>query len=150
MSSDSSDTQSESGESSNGKRRRQPIPNKAKRQLVESATNFDEKLMMEKAMAIMDQKPDELEVLGQFVASELRQMPNYIRNIAKTEIMKLLMHYGPNNMVSTYVPHSTSHSSYQNNQTSTSNGYQTSENIGTHIYNAYSSTQNDENSYVQL
>lgn len=55
----------------------------------------DENDLFEKALAAMNQNSDVLDIFGQYVASELRQISNpSLRQVAKTEIIKVLMSYG--------------------------------------------------------
>lgn len=50
--------------------------------------------IINRAMSIIEQPNDELDVFGQFIASEMRQLPNTsLRKIVKAEIMKILIHY---------------------------------------------------------
>lgn len=52
-------------------------------------------ILMEQAIACMNQKTDEYDIFGQFVASELRQIFNLVkRNEVKRSIMKILITQG--------------------------------------------------------
>lgn len=45
-------------------------------------------------MSVIEQPSDELDLFGQFIASEMRQLPNTsLRKVVKAEIMKILIHY---------------------------------------------------------
>ncbi|XP_031637850.1 uncharacterized protein LOC116350247 [Contarinia nasturtii] len=94
VSTDSSDTQSEYGErSSNQKITHSQTTNQrtAKRKYYEDKEN----LLMERAIAVMDQRSDEWDIFGQFVASELRQIFDPIKkNTVKRLIMNTLMSQG--------------------------------------------------------
>lgn len=50
---------------------------------------------MEKALAIMDQRSDDLDIFGQLIAAELRRMSDPItRNLVKKEVMTIVMNVG--------------------------------------------------------
>lgn len=50
--------------------------------------------MLDRAISIIEQPNDELDIFGQFVVSEMRQLPNEsLRRVVKSEIMKTLIHY---------------------------------------------------------
>lgn len=91
--SESSDTQSEYGETSdsNNKRHRFPVLNskKAKRRNLEETTDD---ALMNKALAVINQPNDDLDIFGQFVASEMRQISDLSsRKLVKNEIMRALL-----------------------------------------------------------
>lgn len=94
MSSDS-DVQSETGEIENGKKRRQqPMQSKSKKRAIGTTSTQNDDLMLEKALAIMEKQSDEFDIFGQFIASEMRQLPSSSYRIVKSEIMKIVMQYG--------------------------------------------------------
>lgn len=56
--------------------------------------NNDEDVLMQTALAVMNKQPDDLEIFGQFVASEMKQITNTsIRQVVKTQIMKVLLRF---------------------------------------------------------
>lgn len=69
------------------KRRIQPLPKKAKERKHEENCEMN---LMGKALAVMNQRADDWDLFGQFVASELRQITDSLtRNSLKKEIMKI-------------------------------------------------------------
>lgn len=52
---------------------------------------------MERALAVMDQRSDEWDIFGQFIASELRQIYDLVeRNTVKRSIMHVILSHGMN------------------------------------------------------
>lgn len=98
LSSDSSDSHSECAAPSKSnamKKRRVEHSNKRKR----DNSSSDEDILMERALAIMNETNDELDVFGQFVASEMRQISDLsARNFVKRKIMAILMNSGHDGM----------------------------------------------------
>lgn len=92
-----SDTQSEYSESSstNKRHRSQTVGlKKAKRRNIDTTDD----IVLEKALAVINQPNDEFDILGQFIASEMRQMSDLsIRNLVKSEIMQVLLKYNTHN-----------------------------------------------------
>lgn len=63
--------------------------------MKKKSSEVDENLLMERALTVMDQRSDEWDVFGQFVACELRQIFDCIqRNAVKRSIMKVLLTCG--------------------------------------------------------
>lgn len=85
---------SDSSEGSSRSEKSQAKPStqrKGKRKAFQVAES-DENDLFEKAVAVMNEKSDEFDVLGQYVASELRQMVDpSIRQIAKKQILQVLV-----------------------------------------------------------
>lgn len=98
LTSDSSDTQSEySGPSSSSSNKRPRLPTagskKAPKKRNTESTTDD--ILLEKALAIMNEPNDEFEIFGRFVASEMRQIRDIsTRNFVKSEILKTLLNCG--------------------------------------------------------
>lgn len=95
-STDSSDTQSYKSEASTSKRQCLPVEPKgnSKKKRPNTLENVDT-ILMEQAIACMNQKPDEYDIFGQFVASELRQIFDLVkRNEVKRSIMTILITQG--------------------------------------------------------
>lgn len=93
LSSDSSDSHSEcAAPSKSNAMKKRRVENLNKRKRENSSSSSDEDILMEKALAIMNEKHDELDVFGQFVASEMRQISDLsARNFVKRKIMAILM-----------------------------------------------------------
>lgn len=54
--------------------------------------NYD--ALINRAMNVIEQPNDDLDLFGQFIASEMRQLPNEsLCRVVKSEIMKTLIHY---------------------------------------------------------
>lgn len=78
------------GNPSTSKRPRSPQP--IRKVVKKKCSEDDENMLMEKALTMLDQRSDEWDIFGQFVASELRQIFNCIeRNNVKRSIMKVLL-----------------------------------------------------------
>lgn len=87
LSAASSDINSTDSETHSSKKRR--IQKKTRSVAVEDNT---EQQIMQKALAIMDQRNDDLDIFGQLIAAELRRMSDPIaRNLIKKEMMIILM-----------------------------------------------------------
>lgn len=85
-----SDAQSEISCSKRKKTFQNKIANPAKKKPNDD--HYD--ALINKAMSMIEQTTDELDLFGQFVASEMRQLPNdSIRRVVKSDIMKTLIHY---------------------------------------------------------
>ncbi|XP_031637792.1 uncharacterized protein LOC116350192 [Contarinia nasturtii] len=101
LSSDSSDTndnQYDVPSCSNNKRR---IEHSSKRKKSNSQSS-DENVLMQKALEVMSHTNDELDVFGQFIASEMRQISDLSkRNSVKREIMAILMNSGNDMLITT-------------------------------------------------
>lgn len=78
------------------------LPTNTKRRLVPSqrlakktAHNHDvEDELIQKALAVIEKPSDELDIFGQFIASEMRQLPNIsVQRAVKSEIMKILINF---------------------------------------------------------
>lgn len=97
MSSDSSDTQSEAIPNIRNQRADRLTQKKGKRRAVDISSSDDVDLL-EQAVAVMNQKNDEFDIFGQYVASELRQIsaPS-IQRIVKNQILQIILNAG--NMV---------------------------------------------------
>lgn len=71
--------------------RKRPI-SKSSTQKTVKKSRIDEDILMERALDLMNQRTDELDILGQLVASELRQIHDTIeRNFVKKSILDVLM-----------------------------------------------------------
>lgn len=93
LSTDSSDTQSEYGETSSNQTKKRSTSTMQRN--AKKCYEDQERILMERAISVMDQKSDEYDIFGQFVASELRQIFDQIkRNNLKRLIMNTLMSYG--------------------------------------------------------
>lgn len=99
ISSDSSDSNVEVAQSSSSqlstihKKKRGDHSNKRKR--ANSDPSSDEDVLIEKALACMEQKSDELDLFGQYIASELRRISDpSIRSVMKLKITAVLMGFG--------------------------------------------------------
>lgn len=91
--SESSDTQSEYGETSDSNNKRHRLPalssKQAKKKNLEETTDD---ALLNKALAVINQPNDDLDIFGQFVASEIRQMSDLsARKLVKNEIMRALL-----------------------------------------------------------
>lgn len=96
ISSDSSDSNVEVAQSSSSqlstihKKKRGDHSNKRKRAISDQSS--DEDVLIEKALACMEQKSDELDLFGQYIASELRRISDSsTRNVMKLKITAVLM-----------------------------------------------------------
>lgn len=67
----------------------------AKKKAIENDSNEEKyDTLINRALSVIEQPNDELDVFGQFIASEMRQLPNAsLRRVVKSEIMKILIHY---------------------------------------------------------
>lgn len=67
----------------------------AKKKAIENDSNEEKyDTLINRALSGIKQPNDELDVFGQFIASEMRQLPNTsLRRVVKSEIMKILIHY---------------------------------------------------------
>lgn len=94
LSSDTSDANSESNDSVNPKKKRKVQPPHQKTKKKTDDENSESELM-ERALTIMEQRNDEWDVFGQFIASELRQITDSLtRNSMKRKIMMILCNGG--------------------------------------------------------
>lgn len=88
----SSDTSSENDESVRKRRIQPSMQNTSKKQATASDNRLKENQLMEQALAVMGRKPDELEVFGEYIVSEMRQISDLgIRRALKSEIMKTVL-----------------------------------------------------------
>lgn len=91
ISSDSDANSVHSVATSNGSRQRNEKPRRGKRRAAEALESEENDLMVQ-ALAVMSQKNDEFDIFGQYVASELRQIPDpSIRQVVKREIIQALL-----------------------------------------------------------
>lgn len=96
------DISSEQGPSS-GRNKRHVVPsNSSKKAKKRQADDTNDDMLLEKALAAINQPNDELDVFGQFVSSEMRQISDLtIRNLIKSEIMKVFIQYSTSTVVLT-------------------------------------------------
>lgn len=91
---DSSDTHSEyeGTANNNNKRPFQQVTQKNAKKRAYQASTSDEDVLMEQAISVINQKNDEYDIFGQFVANEMRQIENVsTRKKMKHEIMRIMM-----------------------------------------------------------
>lgn len=111
---------SDSSDGEPNRRSHTTVPNKKRR--IVSTDSIDENALIQKALAVMDEKSDDFDIFGQCVASELRQMTDIsIQRSIKSEIMRAVMSYGDrlatNNMINTNTVASTGLQYSQNHHT---------------------------------
>lgn len=88
----SSDVSDSSNDVPCAKRRRALKKSRSRATENEAKDTIDDRLI-QKAIDVME-KSDELDIFGQFVASEMRQMTNTaVVKVVKAEIMKIILHY---------------------------------------------------------
>lgn len=91
-SSDSNVAQPSSSSQSSTVQKKRRLEHSNKRKRVNSGLSSDEDILFEKAIAVMDQKNDELDHFGQYIASELRKITDESsRKFMKLKITAVLM-----------------------------------------------------------
>lgn len=155
---------SDSSESENCNR---PAKKRRTNHAAKQNTTENEDLILEKALAIMEKKDDELDIFGQFIASEMRQLTNpSTRLVLKREIMKVVHQYAYSSVIETTNTHHTysqqNFNNYPNqpyvysapdptvpNHIPQYNNFSTN-NIGTHMSGVNSTLDNNNYAYTQL
>lgn len=93
LSSESSDTHSDNAPNKRKQRTEKFTQRKKKRAVVNSPNDDD--VLLEQAVAAMNQKSDEFDIFGQYVASEMRQISDsMIRKSVKREIIQAIFNAG--------------------------------------------------------
>lgn len=89
---DDSDVQSKDSNSKRKKSFQNNNAKSAKKKQNDDGVNYD--ALINRAMNVIEQPNDDLDLFGQFIASEMRQLPNEsLCRVVKSEIMKTLIHY---------------------------------------------------------